>query len=283
MSAVYQVVTERITKIMEQGNIPWVKPWAGINTLGQAQNLVSGHKYRGINSILCLGSASPYFVTFKQIKEMGGSLKKGSKSIPIVFWGKVETESDKDFMFCKYYRVFDCADLENVPVRYEAKISAALNPPELKPNPKFHVAESIAKNTGADIRNVNSNRAYYSPSLDYVNVPNIGLHHSSHEYYSTMFHELGHWTGHSSRLNRKELKESAYFGSHNYSQEELTAELTAAFCCASLEISTESTERNSAAYLQNWLRVLRNDSKMLVMAAQRAQKASDMILKRGES
>lgn len=281
MSKVYEIVASRIIDQMEQNKTaPWVKPWRGFG-LGHSENLLSGHRYRGLNAFLTIGEPTPYFLTFKQAKEIGARIKKGAKSIPIIFWAKIEDEEkDKGFLFARYYRVFNAADLENIPVKFEAKISAALNPTDIQILPKFDVAETVINETRADIRSVENGRAYYSPTLDYINMPAMGLFSSSHEYYSTVFHELGHWTGHDSRLKRKDLLEANYFGSHSYSREELTAELTAAFVCSSLGISTESTERNSAAYLNGWLRRLKGDPKMMVEAAQRAQKASDFILKR---
>lgn len=278
---VYEVVTKRITDIMDQGSIPWVKPWVGGTGLGDSKNLISMKSYRGINAFLTMGFETPYFCTYKQAQQIGAKVKTGEKGIPIVYWGVIgkdeEDEDSRSRMFCKYYTVFNASQLDGLSPRLQELIF------NTKPEAKTEIeisqeAELLIAKQGADLRHTSKPRAYYSPTLDYINLPNKDMFTASAEYYSTAFHELAHWTGHSSRLNRKELTESAYFGSHNYSQEELTAELTAAFVCAKLGVSTESSERNSAAYLQGWLRKLKNDPKLFVNAAQRAQKASDFIL-----
>jgi antirestriction protein ArdC len=279
MSTVYEVITSRITDMMEKNKqAPWVKPWDSGMPLGASQNLVTGHKYQGINSILTMGEETPFFATFKQIKELGASLRAGSKSIPIVFWASKKSEdTDKDFLFARYYRVFNSSAIDGLPEKYLAKVQP--KPVTEKHIPQIEQAEKVIAETKADVRFIDNTRAFYSPTLDYINLPKRELFNSSNEFYSVAFHELGHWTGHESRLKRKDLLESNYFGSHSYSREELTAELCAAFVCSSLNISTESTERNSAAYLNNWLRVLKNDPKMIVHASQRAQKAANLILK----
>lgn len=280
MSKTYDTVTARILEQMTQGKIPWVKPWSGSTKLGETKNLISLKPYRGINAFLTMGFELPYFLTFKQANDLGLKIKAGSKGTPVVFWGKVQKEDeedDKPGMFCKYYTVFNVSQLESMPDKLKKLIEASTPKVELTQIETDEKAEKLLKDSKADVR-FEQQKAFYSPQLDYINMPLKDSFTAKAEYYSTLFHELGHWTGHSSRLDRKELTESAYFGSHAYSQEELTAELTAAFVCSSLGISTESSLRNSTAYLQGWMSKLKNDPKLFTFAAQRAQKASDLIL-----
>lgn len=285
MNKVYAIVTERMLKLMDETkSVPWVKPWAGGARIGDGQNIVSGHKYRGINALLTYASgfSNPYFLSFNQAKEVGASVRKGSTGIPIVYWGRVENQ-DADGetdarMFCRYYTVFNVDQIEGLPERLLNKVNEFKGSAETKGLPRIDLADQTVTALKADIR-FGEQRAYYSPTLDYINMPNPETFTATAEFYSTMFHELAHWTGHASRLNRKELAEPSYFGSHNYSREELVAELTACFVLNYLNIQTGTAERNSAAYLNNWHRRLSSNPDDLIIAAQRAQKAADYILK----
>ena len=275
--SVSDFITDLIISKLESGVIPWVKPWTG----GDApKNLISGKTYRGINTFLLAntGHTSPYFLTFKQVQDKGGMVKAGSVGYPVVFWSMVkaeeaETGDEKNIPFLRYYRVFNVTDT-TLPVPEHAEVIREFSPVE--------AAERIveAMPLRPEIKHGLA-KAYYSPTLDYINLPQKNLFKGDAEYYSTLFHELAHSTGHANRIGRKGVTESSYFGSHEYSREELIAEMGAAFLCAEAGIENQTID-NSAAYIESWLRALKNkDNKNLVItAASAAQKAFDFILDR---
>lgn len=274
MSKAYQVITDRIMELLEQGAVPWHKPWSGG---GEAMNLVSKRPYRGINRFLLnvAGYATPYWLTLNQANKLGGKIKKGSNSTPVVFWKLLEKEDEKtgekkELPVLRYYRVFNLEQTEGIegtpteeleeqeftPIeRCERLVASMPNPPRLQ-----HLRQS----------------AWYRPSQDLVNLPKPESFESSEEYYSTLFHELAHATGHETRLKRPTLTDMAPFGSTNYSKEELVAEMTAAFLCGATGIDNITID-NSAAYLNGWLKKLKKDNKLVVHAAAQAQKAADYI------
>jgi len=274
---IYQMVTDRMVSELEKGNVPWHKPWHGG---GLPLNLVSKKHYRGINVFILsmLGYASPYFLSFNQVKALGGKVKKGEHGIPVVFWKWFDimedqgngTKKAKKIPFLRYYTVFNTEQTEGIDIK---KIPTL---PSRQFNP-IEEGEAIIKNMphAPKIEHKEA-RAYYSPSDDRVNMPKKELFQGDAEYYSVMFHELGHSTGHSTRLNRSEIGLSSFFHDHSYSKEELVAEMTAVFICNGIGLN--STFDNSLAYIQSWLKSLKNDPKMLIAAAGRAQKASDYIL-----
>lgn len=281
MSITYQVITDKIISIMDQGEIPWRKTWSGGNSAKPCANLISKANYRGINRLLTamMPYSSPYFVTYNQCKDIGANVKKGEKGLPIVFWNfKKENEDDPDnektYAFIKYYTVFNVEQCENIPEKLIAIPKDDLKTIDFNPIEEAEKIVSLYK-TRPEIRH-NEQRAYYSVTGDYVNMPKATTFTKAQEYYSTLFHELGHSTGSKGRLERKCLLESNVFGDHSYSKEELVAELTAAFLCADSNISQPVIE-NQAAYLQSWLTRLRKDNKLIIEAAQQAQKACDYI------
>jgi antirestriction protein ArdC len=278
MSQVYEIITQRIIEKLEQGVCPRRMPW----TSEQPKNLVSGKSYRGIN-ILLLGSQgymSPWWLTFKQAKSLGGFVKKGEKSTPVVFWktynsmeqndeGKLE---EKGRFVLRYY---SCFNLEQVTLPPEEVPQADPTTKSFDPIPK---AESVVKGMPyAPAITHNGQRACYSPLLDQVNMPRAESFDEPVNYYSTLFHELTHSTGHESRLNRDTLVDKVRFGSHSYSKEELIAEMGAAFLNGHCGLE-DSTLENSAAYINGWLGRLKNDPKLVVQAAGKAQRAADFIL-----
>ena len=274
---VYDVVTDRILAQLEAGTIPWQKPWGG--KAGMPQNLKSGKAYRGINVFLLhsLGYESPHFLTFKQARDRGGSVRKGEKGCPVVFWKWLEVEqadetTNRRVPMLRYYTVFNVAQCDGIdapatdmPERKHKPVQAAQATVEAMPNPPGIVHGY----TGAD----------YSPRTDIVRMPKPGRFESSEAYYKTLFHELTHSTGHSSRLNRNVDLKLAAFGSSDYSREELVAEMGAAFLCGETGI-LDAQIGQSAAYIAGWLKALKNDRKMVVTAAAQAQKAVDFILNR---
>ena len=270
----YQVITDRIIELLEQGTVPWHKPW---QTFGEAMNIISKKPYRGINQFLlnCSEYDSPYWLTFNQAKKLGGSVCKGQKSTPVVFWKWFEVEdpdtgekSEKPFL--RYYRVFNLEQTEGI------EAPAASQEPTRQFSP-IETCERIVRAIPNPPRIVHKKQAaWYSPSKDLVNMPKQNTFTSDEEYYSTLFHELTHASGHQSRLNRKTITEKAAFGSKTYAQEELVAEMGAAMLCGAAGIENRTID-NSAAYLQGWLKRLRQDNRLIVVAASQAQKAADYM------
>ncbi len=277
MNKVYKIITDQIVKKLESGIIPWHRPWNGGEP---AMNLITKKPYHGINVFLlaCSGYTSPYWLTFKQVQKLGGHVKKGEKSTIITFWSVKQKEKNNEseetktetYAVLRYYRVFNVEQCEGL----DGKV----------PEPKtrdFHPieeAERIVKSMPQCPPIYHKKqRAYYTPVKDYVNMPLQGTFISDEEYYSALFHELTHSTGHESRLGRKSLTTLAGFGSHEYSKEELIAEMGSAYLCGHCGISQRVID-NQAAYIQGWLGRLRKDPKMVVWAASQAQKAADYIL-----
>ncbi|WP_328803026.1 ArdC family protein [Paenibacillus sp. An7] len=264
--SVYEIVTERILELLAAGVVPWRRPWV----VSGAVNWISQRPYRGINTLLLPPGE---YATYKQITEAGGSVK-GAKSQIVVFWRWLEKE-DADtgeaekIPMLRYYRVFDIKDCKGIKSKRK-EVSFDHDP--------IAEAEAIVdRYADAPPIGLASGRAYYMPSPDRVSVPPLQDYPKAEEYYSTLFHELIHSSGHQSRLNRPGIEEYAAFGDENYSKEELIAEIGAAMLCATCGIDN-STIENSAAYIQSWHRKLKNDPTLIVKAAGQAQKATDYIL-----
>lgn len=271
---IYSAVTDRIIQQLEQGCIPWSKPWTG--TQEGAISGTTGKPYSLLNQIL-LEKPGTYF-TFNQIQKQGGRIRKGEKPSMVVFWKQIpvkqqnkqtgETEETLVPML-RYYNVFhteQCEGLkENVLKPVEQSESAEAN----------EIITNYIQYSGVAIVHQKGDEAYYSPAKDCVTLPLVEQFTSMAEYYSTAYHELAHSTGHKSRLDR--LRAAAYFGSESYSKEELVAEITAAALMNYTGLETKGTFRNSAAYIQNWLTALRNDKKLIVSASGAASKAFEYI------
>ena len=274
---VYDQITERIVALLAQGTVPWQKPWKA--RTGLPRNQVSQKPYRGINVFLLLAMSyeSPFWLTFRQALQLGGTVRKGEKSCPVVFW-KQTTFEDKEsgeqqkIPLLRYYHVFNVAQCDGLktgtgPVA--EPVNGILKPDEIV----AHMPQRPEIKHGMA-------RAFYSPREDCIGLPVRERFDRAEGYYATLFHELVHATGHESRLNRVTLTEKAGFGSNPYCKEELIAEMGAAFLCGQAEIA-ERTIDNSAAYLNGWLEQLRNDKTVIVQAAAQAQKAADFILGNG--
>ena len=271
---VYQIVTDRIVRLLESGTVPWHQPWKGGNQW--PQNLVSRKTYRGINLFLLNAASypSPFWLTFKQVKMLGGRVKKGEQSFPVVFWKIFKEEGDQNdrrVPFLRYHSVFNVVQCEGI----TAPVIPALEPNSFQAIEKCEqVVMDMPKRP--EIKHA-GDRACYSPSLDTVSMPEARLFDSSEKYYSTLFHELTHATGHVSRLSRKEITDPIRFGSDPYSREELVGEMGAAFLCGQCDIGHHTIDQ-SASYIQSWLGKLKEDRKLVVHAAAQAQKACDFIL-----
>lgn len=278
----FQLVTDKILTLMEQGVSPWQKPWSSIGY----GNAVTGHKYRGINPLLAAvdtlvnGYTSPLFVGFAQAKELGWVVKKGSKSTWL-FWGGTmyrETENedgttDKQFFSAvKWLNVFnlDCIDDSQSDRKVEDfKVARGGNSLVV---PRITDAESLIDAQNAAIV-YGGSEACYSPQVDKILMPAYEDFSSRDGFYATVIHELSHWTGHRDRLNRDQ---SGKFGTVSYAKEELIAELSAAFICDGLGI--ESQIEHHASYLANWMKLLRDDNRAFFTAAKHARKAANLIL-----
>lgn len=284
---VYQIVTDRILALLEQGTIPWQKPWGSAQGGIAPTNFVSKRPYRGMNVFLlsCSGFGCPYWVSFKQAKELGGSIRKGEHGFPVIFWQRKERKDDDGnliyengkptfYMVLRYYTVFNLEQTEGIKWEKPEPVSGDFG--------TIAACERIVENMPQRpaIRH-KGDGAYYSPMLDLVNMPPRESFTSGEAYYSTLFHELVHATGHASRLNRKgvsnEVEANRSFGSGDYGREELVAEMGAAFLCGASGIINQSIN-NSAAYLKSWIKTIKEDNKIVVIAAAQAQKAADFIL-----
>lgn len=284
MANTYDSITERIIQQLEQGVVAWHKPWATYGGQTTApRNLISQKPYRGINALLTLVSpyASPFWLTYKQAGSIGGHVNTGEKSTPIVFWkfGKEEQQepdgeitTTKTWAMCRLYHVFN--------VEQCTLPGLDLGKPELPDktfNPIPGCEQVIANFAKCPPIHHAGDRAFYTPSRDAVTMPARESFDGPEEYYNTLFHELTHSTGHSSRLNREGINVPHFFGDAVYSREELVAEMGAAFLSGHCGIENK-TLNNSAAYLQSWIKALRSDSKLVIVAAGAAQKAADLIL-----
>jgi antirestriction protein ArdC len=281
MPNVYEVITSRIIKQLEGGTAPWHKPWKARGKSGLPRNLVSGREYRGINvwTLLSSGYANPQWLTFRQARQLDGHVRQGEVGFPIVYWkfGRREVQDEDEIMekrsvLCLYYTVFNIEQCDGLKFR---PAEPAENQPQLQP---IEACEQIVADwRGKPVIKHGGDSASYSKVLDSVQMPERTCFDSLEEYYSTLFHELSHSTGHPARLNRSTLTDFERFGDHNYSREELVAELGAAFLAGYCGIENR-TINNSAAYLANWLKALKDNSRMVLVAASQAQKAADLIL-----
>lgn len=287
MKDVYAAITTRIMDALEQGVVPWQKPWDVRQ--GRPRNLVSGTPYRGMNVWILAGQGdSPYWLTYRQARQIGGHVKQGERGTPVIFWKWLDKQAKTDaagetaeerqprrYAMARTYTVFNagqCALPEHW--RERAEITA----PEVAEADTIQACEQIVAGMPNRPALVHAGvRACYHPGPDRVTLPNPKRFEALELYYSTLFHELTHATGHSTRLKRDTLTDMVAFGDTNYSKEELVAEMGAAFLCGVAGIQNKTT-LDSASYIQSWLRKLQDDTKLLVGAATQAQRAADYIL-----
>lgn len=277
---VYEMVTSRIISKLNEGIIPWQRGWTG--TIDGAYNFKTKRRYSLLNQMLL--EHQDGYLTFKQIGEMGGKLHKGAKSEFVVFWkimqkddpNKKDAEGKPEKVtipILRYYNVFWIGDTDIE--RKELKLT------EHNPITEAEsiISEYVTREDGLTFQNDRpSNQAYYAPSQDTVVIPMLSQFTNAEEYYSTAFHELTHSTGAKHRLNRLAEGKAAAFGNLEYSKEELVAELGAAMLVNHCGIETEKSFRNSAGYVQGWLKALNNDQRLIVSAASKAEKAVEYIL-----
>lgn len=288
MRDVYATITDRVIAALEKGVVPWHQPWD--SRQGPPRNLVSGTVYRGMNVWMLAGQGmSPYWLTFRQAKQIGGSVKKGERGTAVIFWKwvakkgeavdeaqEVEDKPGRGMVpIVRSYTVFNACQCE-LPEKWRGR--AEIKPPELDDAQKIQAAEDIAANMPDRPELIHAGaRAFYRPRADRVTMPEPSRFESPELYYSTLFHELTHSTGHERRRSRKTLADALGFGDTNYSKEELCAEMGAAFLCGVAGIDNKTCD-GSARYINGWLKKLAGDKKLLIQAAAQAQKAADFIL-----
>jgi antirestriction protein ArdC len=285
----YQTVTDRIIASLKAGVIPWEKPWKSPHFTGGPfpRNFRTGRPYRGINVMLLWSSSysSPFWITFNQAKELNGTVRKGEKGTQIVFYKELRSRKTKDEKHAgdedrrppfvlTYHTVFNVEQCDGLTVPQMEK-------PTTTPNAVEQAEACEALVNGWENRptlhltNQLEMRAYYVPRTDSVHMPARSRFVDAAHYFSTLFHELVHSTGHGSRLNRTF---GAHFGDELYSKEELVAEMGAAYLCAIAGIANDQTDRNTTAYLQSWIAKLEEDNRLIVHAAANAQRAVDSIM-----
>ena len=283
----YQLVTDLVIQNLETGVVPWRCPWR--RDVGRPRNFSTGRPYHGINVLLLgiLHFPSPWWMTFRQAQERGGSIRKGEHGAPVMKWGRHErtvrngdgSEETKTVFFLKTYRVFNACQVEGV------EFPQADLGPQLDSTQRIERAEGIveAMPQRPTLKEGRTTQASYRMSTDTVNMPKFARFDSPEAYYLTLFHELTHATGHPSRLNRQGLVESDGFGGKVYSQEELVAEMGAAFLGMEAGIVHDGHEQ-SAAYLKGWLDALGagENRRWIVQSATHAARAADFVLARRE-
>lgn len=270
----YQEVTDRIVEALEKGTAPWVRPWS-LDASGFPRNGSSQREYNGINVLLlwmtaqARGFVSNEWFTFKQAKELGGTVRKGEQATMITFWNILEREDEhgeeKKIPLLRFFYVFNREQCDNLPPsKHEA--------PEHTERPITERCESVSewvRGLGVSYKE-GGNRAFYSPREDRVQMPKRSQFETDEHYASTLLHETGHWTGHESRLKR--LQPGTTFGSESYAEEELIAELYSAFMCTTFAISAQLRH---AEYIGSWIRKLKEDKRAIFRASTAAKKAAE--------
>lgn len=285
MADIYQMVTDRILAALDLGEIPWHRPWCSVG--GGAYNRITEKPYSLLNQMLL--SHRGEYASLQQWNNLGGRIRKGEKSEIVVFWKwrepkKEETQETEDneedqepvkiftHPILRYYRVFHISQVEGVePLPQRIRLYNH-DPVE----EAGQLVSSYLHREGIVLEEELSDTAYYSPARDLIHIPSITQYEDLSEYYSTLLHEAVHSTGHSTRLNRAGIQ-SVSFGSAVYSKEELIAEIGSACLLSRLGIETDRSIANSTAYIQGWLHALKNDRKLVVMAATQAEKAARYI------
>lgn len=283
----YQQITDRIITDLEAGRVPWVQPWTSAQTgVGTPHNAVSQRAYSGINiltlwdAVVSNGYSGHAFLTFRQAALLGGTVRRGEHGVSIIYTRRfVPGEEQRraaaegrdpvgGIPFLRTFKVFSVDQCEGLPEH------VCVPPPPVPAGLILPQADALIRATGADFR-IGGASAYYSPAHDFVAVPRPDDFHDPINWHRTAFHELGHWTGHRSRLDRDQ---TGAFGSKDYGREELVAEMTGAFVCAALGITP--TVRH-ADYIGSWLEIIREDNRAILRAASAASKAANYLLEHG--
>lgn len=283
-----KTVTDSIIADLEKGVRPWMKPWNVKNARGRIAlpRRMNGDAYRGINILMLWGAAldqeyaSPCWMTFKQAQEHGGHVRRGELSSTVVYFGAFQKtepddstgeESQRQIPFLKSYSVFNTEQIEGLPEGFSHLDQVFIDPVH-----RIARAEDFVRQTNAQISH-GGERAFYAPASDKVVMPPFPMFRDAESYYAVLCHELTHWTGHPTRLQRKFGRKGKNIG---YAAEELVAELGAAFLCAELQLTPEVRDHH-ASYIASWLTVLKNDKRAIFTAAADAQRAADFLMGRG--
>lgn len=289
---IYEQITNAIVEQLGKGIVPWQKPWVGGSVSGCVSH-TSGKPYSMLNQWL-LGCKAGEYLTWKQVVAEGGKVRKGEKAQMVVFWSfvnKTELEAVCDehgneigtrqvvvanYPVLKPYYVFHIDQCDGIKAKYAEREAMYDNTPIERAD---DIINAYIKQSGLKFNVIDGGyEAYYNSIADKVVVPSLNQYKVTEEYYSTTFHELTHSTGHPKRLNREGIASWNGFGSEQYSKEELVAEIGAAFLCQQAGLDCESAFNNSAAYIQGWLKKLKNDKRMIVAAAAKAEQACKFIL-----
>ena len=281
---IYTRITESIVAQLEEGTRPWAKPWNAEHLAGRITRPLraSGKPYRGINVIMLWmaatmkGYTAPIWMTYRQASELGGQVRKGEQGTPVAYADKLrktETadsgeEVEREIFFMKHYTVFNVEQVDSLPPHFYATAA-----PQISPLARQEEAEAFFAALGADVRH-GGNRAFYAPEPDFVQMPPFESFRDPESYYSTLGHECIHWTRHPSRLAREFGRKR--WGDEGYAQEELVAEMGAAFLAADLGLTLEPRE-DHASYIASWLAVLKRDRRAVFIAASHAQRALDFL------
>ena len=284
----YQHVTDQIVAALDQGVRPWVKPWSAEHLAGRVSRPLRacGKNYRGINCLVlwlaatAKGYGSPYWLTFRQALELGGNVRKGEHGAKVCYFDRITREAvdqntgeatEQHIPFIKTYTVFSAEQCENLPAHFTAK-PAPPPTPEIEEARLAH-AEAFIAHTGAEIR-YGGDRACYALVADRISMPPFAAFATADMFYSTVLHEMCHWTRHEKRLNRDCGRKT--WGDEGYAMEELVAELGSAFLCADLNIGLVERD-DHASYIASWLQILRGERRAIFQAAAMAERAADWL------
>ncbi|RWI67735.1 zincin-like metallopeptidase domain-containing protein [Mesorhizobium sp.] len=275
----YQRITDTIVEQLEAGTKPWIRPWRGSVRHSRIPRRATGEAYRGINVLMLWVSGQMFgyeentWMTYRQAQDLGGQVRKGEKGTLVVKYGTFtpkerEDDEDRSIPYLKGYTVFNVEQIENLPDRFASPAEELPSAPV----PHMETVEVFVRNTNARV-SYSGTKASYRPTSDDILMPDRDRFESEVHLYSTLLHELSHWSGAKRRLDR-DL--SGRFGTECYAVEELVAELAATFLCADLGVAHDPRD-NTAAYLASWLAVLKNDKRAIITAAAKAQAAADYL------
>jgi antirestriction protein ArdC len=275
----YEVITSKILELLDAGTVPWKSNWSPIPGM-HPMSANTMKAYRGINNMIL--SLAPYadtrWITYKQAAARGGQVRKGEKAMPVVFWKWFEKTdtlgTTKQIPFLRYYQVFNVEQVDDLDLPQLVAPDNILEP--------IAVAEAIVAGypDQPQITHNSPSHPRYIPSYDRIEMPPNESWQNTHGYYEALFHEMGHSTGHSKRLDRKGITGFDHFGSDNYGKEELIAELVSAFLCQEAGIERQTID-NLAAYIKNWQTRIKGDKTIVIQSATAAQRAADLILGTG--
>ncbi|NRP75197.1 DUF1738 domain-containing protein [Sinorhizobium meliloti] len=275
----YQRITDAIIEQLEAGTKPWIRPWRGNSRGSLIPRRATGEAYRGINVLMLwlaselAGYEESTWITYRQAQDLGGQVRKNEKGALVVKYGTFtpkarEDDDERSIPYLKGYTVFNVEQIENLPERFYRPAEEM----QATTIPLLETVETFVRKTGAAVT-YGGTMACFRPAVDDILMPDRARFASEVHLYSTLLHEISHWSGAKTRLDR-DL--SGRFGSESYAIEELVAELSASFLCADLGVAHDPRD-NTATYLESWLKVLKNDKRAIVTAAAKAQAAADFL------